>query len=49
MYRNYGAVNLVLKKWVSLTKIHFYIKLSMEISGKGLLYLHQESSSFISN
>ena len=38
-----------LKKWVSLTKFHFYIKRSMEISGKGLLYFHQESSSFISN
>ena len=41
--------NLVLKKGVSLTKFHFYIKHSMEISGKGLLHFHQESSSLVSN
>ena len=35
------------EKGVSLTKFPFYIKRSMEISGKGLLHFHQESSSFI--
>ena len=41
--------NLVLKKGVSLTKFHFYIKRSMEISGKGLLHFHQESSFLVRN
>ena len=30
-----------------LTKIHFYIKRSMEISGKGLLHFYQQASSLI--
>ena len=42
-------LNLVFKKGVSLTKFHFNIKCSMEISGKGLFHYHQELSSFISN
>ena len=33
------------EKGVSLTKFHFYIKRSMEISGKGLLHFHRESSN----
>ena len=36
------SLNLVLKKGVFLTKFHFYIKCSMEISGKGLLHFHQK-------
>ena len=32
-----------------LTKFHFYIKCSMEISGKGLLHFDQETSSLIGN
>ena len=34
---------------VILTKFHFYIKRSMEISGKGLLYFDQKASSLIGN
>ena len=41
---------MVLKKGVFiLTKFHFYIKHSFEISGKGLLYFYQETSSLIGN
>ena len=32
-----------------LTIIQFYIKRSMEISGKGLLYFYQQASSLIGN
>ena len=35
------------EKGVFLTKFHFYIKRSMEITGKGLLYLYQQASSLI--
>ena len=38
-----------LKKGVFLTKFHFYIKCSMEISGKGLLRFYQQASSLIGN
>ena len=41
------SLNVVLKKGVFLTKFHFYIKSSMDISGKGLLHLYQETSSLI--
>ena len=37
------------KKGVFLTKIHFYIKRSMEISGKGLLHFYQQTSSLMGN
>ena len=37
------------EKRVFLTKIHFYIKLSMEISGKGLLHFYQQAPSLIGN
>ena len=56
MYRNDGVVlfdeknylkNLVLKKGYFLTKFHFYIKRSMEISAKGLLHFDQETLSLI--
>ena len=57
MYRNDGVV--VFDKQISLkfgfekrgilTKFHFYIKRSMEISGKGLLHFDQETSSLIGN
>ena len=40
---------MVLKKGVFLTKFHFYIKRSMEISGKGLLHFDQETLSLIGN
>ena len=43
----YMFENLVLKygfeKGVFLTKFHFYIKRSMDISGKGLFYLYQQA------
>ena len=39
--------NLVLKKGVFLTKFHFYLKRSMDISEKGLLHFDQEASSLI--
>ena len=42
-----SSKNLVLKKGVFLTKFHFYIKRSMEISGKGLLHFYQETSSLM--
>ena len=32
-----------------LTKVRFYIKLSMEISGKGLLHFYPQISSLIGN
>ena len=38
-----------MKKGIFLTKIHFYIKHSMEISGKGLLHSYQQASSLIGN
>ena len=37
------------EKRVFLTKFHFYIKRSMDISGKGLLHFDQETSSLIGN
>ena len=37
------------EKGVFLTNFHFYIKRSMEISGKGLLYFYQQASSLIGN
>ena len=37
------------EKKVFLTKLHFYIKRSMEISGKGLLLFYQQPSSVIGN
>ena len=37
------------KKGVFLTKFHFYIKRSMEISGKGFLHFYQQASSLIGN
>ena len=42
------SLNLVLKKGY-FDKIPFYIKRSMEISGKGLLHFYQETSSLIDN
>ena len=42
-----SSKNLVLKKGAFLTKFHFYIKHSMEISGKGLLHFYQETSSLM--
>ena len=44
-----SSLNLVLKKVVSLTKFYLNIKRFMDISGKGLLYFHQETSSLISS
>ena len=45
--------NIVLKfrfeKGAFLTKFHFYIKPSMEISGKGLHHFYQETSSLMGN
>ena len=38
---------MVLKKGAFLTKFHFYIMRSMEISGKGLLHFYQETSSLM--
>ena len=35
------------KGYFFLTKFHFYIKHSMEISGKGCLHFHQQASSLI--
>ena len=35
------------EKGVFLTKFHFYIKLSIEISGKGWLHFYQQASSLI--
>ena len=43
------SLNLVLKKEVFLTKFHFYIKRSMDISGKGMASFYQETSSLIGN
>ena len=44
---------LVLKfgfeKGVFLTKFYFYIKCSIEISGKGLLYFYQQASPLVGN
>ena len=40
---------MVVKKGVFLTSFHFYIKQSLEISGKGLLHFHQETASLIGN
>ena len=37
------------KKGVFLTKFHFYIKRSMEISGKEFLNFYQQASSLIGN
>ena len=37
------------KKGVFLKKIHFYLKRSMEISGKGFLQFYQQASSLIGN
>ena len=37
------------EKGVFLTKLHFYIKRSMEISGKGLLHFYQQPSFMIGN
>ena len=42
-------LNVALKKSVFLTKIHFYIKRSMEIYGKGLLHFYQQESSLMGN
>ena len=57
LYRNDAVVVLIDKffvkfgfeKGVFITKIHFYIKHSMEISGKGLLHFYQQASSLIDN
>ena len=43
------ALKLGFEKGVFLTKFHFYIKRSMEISGKPLLHFDQETSSLIGN
>ena len=40
---------LIEKKGYFLTKFYFYIKCSMEISGKRLFHFHQETSSLIGN
>ena len=40
---------MALKKGVFLAKIHFNIKRSIEIPGKGLLHFYQQASSLISN
>ena len=37
------------EKRVILAKFHFYIKCSMEISGKGLLHFYEETPSLIRN
>ena len=37
------------EKGVFLTKIHFYLKRSMEIFGKGLLHFFQQASSLTGN
>ena len=37
------------EKGVFLAKFNFYIKCSIEISGKGLLYFYQQASSLIGN
>ena len=42
-------LNFGFEKGVFLTKIHFYVKRSMEISGKGLLHFDQQASSLIGN
>ena len=47
--RKKSPKNLVLKKGVFLTKFHFYIKHSTEISRKGILHFDQESSYMIGN
>ena len=44
-----SSKNLALKKGEFLTKILFYIKRSMEISGKGLLHFYQQASPLIGN
>ena len=41
------ALKLGFEKGYFVTKFHFYIKRSMEISGKGLLQFDQETSSLI--
>ena len=41
------SLNVVLKKRGIFNRIQFYIKRSMDISGKGLLHLYQETSSLI--
>ena len=43
------ALKFGFEKGLFLTKFHFYIKRSMEISGKGLLQFDQETSSLIGN
>ena len=43
------SLSLVLKQRVFLTKFHFYIERSMEISERGWLYFYQETSSLIGN
>ena len=37
------------EKRVFLTKFQFYIKRSMEISGKGLLHYYQQAASLMGN
>ena len=58
MYRNDGAcgfwlkilsLNLDFKKGYFLAKFLFYIRRSMEITGKGELHFHQETPSLIGN
>ena len=44
-----NVLKLVLKKGVFLTKLYFFIKRSMEISGKGLLNIFQQISSLMGN
>ena len=43
------ALKFGFEKRVFLTKFHFYIKRSMEISGKGLLHFDQAILSLIGN
>ena len=43
------ALKFGFEKGVFLTKFHFYIKRSMEISGKCLLHFDQKTSSLIGN
>ena len=38
-----------LEKRGIFNKIHFYIKRSMEISGKGLVHFYQQASSLMGN
>ena len=37
------------KRGIFFLKFYFYIKRSMEISGKGLLYFYQQASTMIDN